>query len=491
MPRDELESIANPDSGSRTRRTMRLIGYNVLTAAVLLIPVELGLRLFDFEFALAPPRVESRRPGDAEPLEAYLGGWRGGFPDSVLMKRSFVVDPDLLWVTPDYPDRVTAARGMRPSVVFMGDSCTQLGRYGEMLQSVIEARNPGSIFSFVNAGVAGWSSWSGLRQLQRDVLPIRPKAVTIYYGWNDHWRNLGLQDKYAARFIEPSGLRTAQLVDKAVFASMQLFAEPSPYRVSPADFRDNLRRMVRIARDDGIIPILLTAPSSYRFGDSTRPRANPRNSVPLHRRYVEAVREVAAAEDALLVDLYREFNRLSQRDVDRLFTPGGIHLRPEGNRKIAELIDRRLVEENLYPRLIGEEGDETFHAEAEARFQEVLDGARLLIRGRFDVWLDGDRLLYVRDRCIGSDEPFSLHVVPADPDDLPEKRREHGFDNLDFDLSWARLPFMPRCVAARRLPDYPVAAIRTGQFRFVGENSFDQLWEEEFVFTEEPGPTGR
>ena len=484
MPKDEQESIAGPGSGSRTRRTMRLIGCNVLTAAVLLIPVELGLRLFDFEFALAPPRVESRRPGDAGPLEPRQGRWRGGFPDSDLLKRIFVVDPDLLWVTPNYPDRVTAARGMHPSVVFMGDSCTQDGRYDEMLQSVIEARNPDSIFSFVNAGTAGWSSWSGLRQLQRDVVPIRPKAVTIYYGWNDHWRNLGLQDKDAARFIEPSGLRTAQLVDKAVFAWMQLFAEPSPHRVSPADFRGNLRRMVRIARDNGIIPILLTAPSSFRPGDSTRPR----NFVPLHRRYVQTVREVAAVEDALLVDLYREFNRLSRQDVDRLFWEDGIHLRPEGNRKIAELIDRRLVEADLYPRLIGEEGDETFHAEAEARFQEVLDGARLLIRGRFDVWLDGGRLLYVRDRCVGSDERFSLHVVPADPDDLPEQRREHGFDNLDFDLSRTRLRFMPRCVAARRLPDYPVAAIRTGQFRFVGEDGFDQLWEEEFVFTEEPRP---
>ena len=472
-------SIVNPDSGSRTRRTMRLIGCNVLTAAVLLIPVELGLRLVDFEFALAPPRVESRPAGSG-----HRGPLRRVFSDSDPTKRIFVGDPDLLWITPSYPDRVAAARDTHPSVVFMGDSCTEKGLYGQTLQSVIEARNPDSIFSFVNAGTVGWSSWSGLRQLQRDVLPMRPKAVTIYYGWNDHWRNLGLQDKYAARFVEPSGFRTAQLVDKAVFASMQLFAEPSPYRVSPADFRDNLRRMVRIARDNGIIPILLTAPSSYRPGDSTRRR----DFAPLHRRYVQIVREAAAAEDALLVDLYREFNRLSQQDVNRLFKEDGIHLRPEGDRKIAALIDRRLVEANLYPRLIGEEGDETFHAGAEARFQEVLDGARLLIRGRFDVWLDGARLLYVRDRCVGYDERFFLHVVPADPDDLPENRKEHGFDNLDFDLSWTRLRFMPRCVAERRLPEYPVAAIRTGQFRFAGENGFDQLWEEEFVFTEEPRP---
>ncbi len=448
---------------------MRLVGWNLLTAAVLLIPIEMGLRLFDFDFALAPPRVE-------------FGG-----PDPVTMERSFTVDPDLLWVRRGYSARVAAARGQRPSMVFMGDSTTEWGRYDEDLQSIVEARDPGSGFTFMNVGVAGWSSWSGLQQLQRDVRPIRPRAVTIYYGWNDHWKNFGLQDKDAARFLEePSALRTVQLADKALFGFRQLFADPGPYRVSLADFRDNLRQMVRIARDDGIIPILLTAPTSHRRGREPRvlkPRwlTSLDDLVPLHRRYVQAVREVAAEEAAPLVDLHEEFNRLPRRDLERLFWRDGIHLTAEGHRKTAELIDRRLVQADLYPRILGGGAS---RAEAEERFQETLDDARLLIRGPFDVWLDGDRLLYVKDRCAGSEERFSLHVVPADPDDLPEHRREHGFDNLDFDFSRARLRFIPHCVAMRPLPDYPVAAIRTGQFRFAGENGFNQLWEEEFIFTE-------
>ena len=446
---------------------MRLVGWNLLTAAVLLIPIELGLRLFDFEFALAPPRVEFGHPVER------LGS---------------IFAPDVLWVPPDYSARVAAARGQRPSMVFMGDSTTEWGRYDEYLQSIVEARDPGSGFTFVNLGVVGWSSWSGLQQLQRDVRPIRPRAVTIYYGWNDHWKNFGLQDKDAARFLEePSALRTVQLADKALFGFRQLFADPGPYRVSLADFRDNLRQMVRIARDDGIIPILLTAPTSHRRGREPRvlkPRwlTSLDDLVPLHRRYVQAVREVAAEEDAPLVDLHEEFNRLPRRDLERLFRRDGIHLTAEGDRKIAELIDRRLVQADLYPRILGRGG--TSRSEVEERFRETLDDARLLIRGPFDVWLDGDRLLYVKDRCAGTEERFSLHVVPADPDDLPEHRREHGFDNLDFDFSRARLRFMPHCVAVRPLPDYPVAAFRTGQFRLAGENGFNQLWEEEFIFTE-------
>ena len=460
---------SNLISGSRTRRTMRLVGWNLLTAAVLLIPIELGLRLFDFEFALAPPRVEF------------------GWPDPVTMERSFTVDPDLLWVRRGYSARVAAARGQRPSMVFMGDSSTEWGRYDEYLQSIVEARDPGSGFTFVNLGVGGWSSWSGLQQLQRDVRPIRPRAVTIYYGWNDHWKHFGLQDKDAARFLEePSALRTVQLADKALFGFRQLFADPGPYRVSLADFRDNLRQMVRIARDDGIVPILLTAPTSHRRGREPAYLAHRRltnldDLVPLHRRYVQAVREAAEEEEALLVDLHEQFNRLPRHDLEQYFEADGIHLTPEGDRKTAELIDRRLVQANLYPRII----ERGFDTEAEEHLQEAIDNARLLVRGRFDVWLDGDRLLYVKDRCVGSDEEqFSLHVVPVDPDDLPEHRREHGFDNRDFDFSRARVNSTRRCVVSQRLPDYPVAAIRTGQFRFEGENGFNQLWEGEFIFTE-------
>ena len=448
-----------------TRRTMRLIGYNLLTTALLLIPIELGLRFLDFESVLVQTRerwLASRAPA-----------WS-------------TVDPDLLWVPRDYRARV-AVRDWPLSMVFMGDSCTHGKTYDEELRSIITARNPSSVFTFVNTGVGGWSSWSGLRQLQRDVLPLRPKAITIYYGWNDHWLHHGFPDKVAAPFTkEPPRLQIRRIIDKAVFTARQISDSDSAYRVSLADFRANLRQMVRIARDNDIVPILLTAPTSHRRGhepaylvDGGR-LADLEDLVPLHRRYVEAVREVAAEEDALLVDLHREFDRLPRRDLDRLLVEDGIHQTREGDRKIAEIIDRHLVESGLYQQIL------LGGSEAEERFHELLDDARLLVRGRFDVWLEGGRLLYVREHCAGIEEPFSLHVVPADPDDLPEHRKEHGFDNLDFDISSNRLDFMPQCVAVRRLPDYPVSSIRTGQFEFVGENDFNQLWEEEFIFTEDP-----
>lgn len=458
---------------------MRLIGYNLLTAAVLLISIELGLRLVGFEFALAPPQVEF------------------GWPEPVVMDNSFVVDPEVLWTQPEYPAFVRAARDWHPSVVFMGDSCTDYGRYQDELRSVVTIRDPHARFTFMNVGVGGWSSYSGLRQLQRDVLPMRPKAVTLYFGWNDHWKNFGVEDKNAGQFMnEPSGFRIGRLVEKTNFASMQRF-EGSPYRVSLADFDANLRQMVRIAQAEGIIPILLTAPTSHRRGQepaylARRWMIDLEDLVPLHQQYVQVVREVAAEENAPLVDLHEKFSQLPRRDLEQLFIADGIHLTSEGDRKIAEFIDEHLVGAGLYRQIIGPGAG----TEAEERFRETLDNARLLISSSFDVWLDGDRLLYVKDHC-GFQETFFLHVVPTDPNDLPDHGKEWGFDNLDFDLDptrerWrvggrlalrARLDHMPGCVVARRLPDYPVATIRTGQIQCVDQHCAPS-WEGEFHFTE-------
>ena len=89
----------------------------------------------------------------------------------------------------------------------------------------------------------------------------------------------------------------------------------------------------------------------------------------------------------------------------------------------------------------------------------------------FDIYRDDNTLVYVKDSCSAddADASFFLHVNPVDPGDLPADRKQHGFENRDFDL-WQRGGRAgERCVTVVGLPDYPIASIRTGQYDETGE----------------------
>ena len=79
----------------------------------------------------------------------------------------------------------------------------------------------------------------------------------------------------------------------------------------------------------------------------------------------------------------------------------------------------------------------------------------------------GKQLRYVRAGCAPEDiaTEFFLHLIPRDPMDLPPNRRERGFDNRGFRFAEVGGRFAPwQCAAQIPLPDYPIAAIRTGQY---------------------------
>ncbi len=78
---------------------------------------------------------------------------------------------------------------------------------------------------------------------------------------------------------------------------------------------------------------------------------------------------------------------------------------------------------------------------------------------------------------------FFLHVYPVDVNDLPDNRREHGFDNLDFSAGAGGLPLTEGPVVARDLPDYDIARLKTGQFALV-DGVFHRFWEVEFPWQE-------
>lgn len=82
-----------------------------------------------------------------------------------------------------------------------------------------------------------------------------------------------------------------------------------------------------------------------------------------------------------------------------------------------------------------------------------------------NIRIDGNRLVYEKDSppCrTPPGEPFFLHVVPVDTNDLAMEHRRNGFDNLGFQPDFWRADGN-RCVGERWLPNYEIAHMRTGQ----------------------------
>ena len=87
-------------------------------------------------------------------------------------------------------------------------------------------------------------------------------------------------------------------------------------------------------------------------------------------------------------------------------------------------------------------------------------------RANFDLYLRDNRLVYLRESCAAADMAANvfLHIIPVDAVNLPEERQAAGFANLDFAFERYGGSFDGKCLAAVPLPEYPIKAIRTGQF---------------------------
>ena len=103
------------------------------------------------------------------------------------------------------------------------------------------------------------------------------------------------------------------------------------------------------------------------------------------------------------------------------------------------------------------------------------------VRADFDIYISEDSLTYVKEPCARADTEarFFLHLYPVDVNDLPEHRRQYGFDNLDFDFDEHGVIFDGKCMATAALPEYAITRIGAGQFVPV-ESSYNHLWEAEF-----------
>ena len=109
-----------------------------------------------------------------------------------------------------------------------------------------------------------------------------------------------------------------------------------------------------------------------------------------------------------------------------------------------------------------------------------------VIRSDFDIYINENTLTYVKAPCAPADTEamFFLALYPADVNDLPDRRKQHGFDNLDFDFDGRGMVLDGRCMVRIPLPEYDIARIGTGQYVVLGGGGFHHFWETEFSWKE-------
>ena len=115
--------------------------------------------------------------------------------------------------------------------------------------------------------------------------------------------------------------------------------------------------------------------------------------------------------------------------------------------------------------------------------EETFPGAsaKPVAESRFDLYLQGDTLAYLKEPCVREDTAarFFLHLVPSDQADLPSHRKRWGYDNLDFHFGRAGALRDGKCLALVELPAYEIARIRTGQFIKPTSLPSRKTWEAE------------
>ena len=136
---------------------------------------------------------------------------------------------------------------------------------------------------------------------------------------------------------------------------------------------------------------------------------------------------------------------------------------------VAELPDGLVLRRTAY-----EPFDEDRHRARKQRYidQLIQQASERVSRAGWTVYRTGRTLIYRKKPCAPADTQakFVLHVVPANPADLPAHRQQYGSENLDFyfhyNSLWKSLGFRlgDQCIAIAQLPAYAIDRIHIGQW---------------------------
>jgi lysophospholipase L1-like esterase len=340
------------------------LGFSILCISILsiLFGTEVLLNLFDYNYH--PLDVEINKILDKN-------DWRYR---SAFKSNDFVYDKKLLWVPRKNLDifneqgfigplaKVNHQNDKIPSVstdnftIFaVGDSNTAGpptgGRWPDYLGKLLEENS----ISVINAGVWGYSSYQGLGRLQEIVQQYRPNIVLVSFGCNDahqvlipdkNWNNYSefSQNNINVMF---SGLKLGVLAQEYLdkIRILQNKNNKLVPRVSVEDYKENLVKMIDIAKANNIQIVLLTRP--YVYYDNEKENPNPnwwKTYAPLYR---QATIDIASTYNIPLLDVYLEFENKTTLFVDES------HFTDEGHKIMANYIYNSI--KNLIPSVVAQD----------------------------------------------------------------------------------------------------------------------------------------
>lgn len=201
--------------------------------------------------------------------------------------------------------------------VLTGDSIThglvhtQGGRtYAEHLHEIVRGELGRVHDAVIDTAISGWRIVQLLDDFDRRVATWRPQVVTLMIGTND-------------------------CSDEGVFPV-----------ITPDEFAASLTEFVRRVRELGAIPVLQTPPAV------DVPNAPERGRI---AAFAQAVRDVAAAEDAMLVDQFARFAELGNGGVPWGLMNDPFHPNATGHQalalEIAETLGLDPIASRVLPKL--------------------------------------------------------------------------------------------------------------------------------------------
>ncbi len=275
----------------------------------------------------------------------------------------YLEDPELFWrLNPGKGRGEITEEGFRAKrlygekkestyrILALGDSCTYgvgadgMGAsYPSRLEKILNRDSKGNNIEVINAGVPGYASLQGLRYMKRILPRYKPDLVIVQFLHNDGvtWLNrpdssVVIPGELARRtqsvlrqwrlyeLIRRGGLNLKRYMSRRASSSGDM-----PYRVPPDEYKANLIEMVRLAKGEGVIVLLIVPPSlpPYRFR-------------PDFTDYQAATIAAARETGAPVLDLTEVFDSIE--DVKSLFwkpDEGDLaHLNAEGYALLAKIV---------------------------------------------------------------------------------------------------------------------------------------------------------